>query len=127
MPREKGKFGVPSLGTALNPMPCGPRALGNVAAMQEEARRAEVCLLAWVLWPPILLSHRYTGCAHEHSQVSGCWGQNACTGVLALPLVHHDLVRFLCASVYLSVKEGLGSQHLPHRCTVTPTHSKCSA
>lgn len=52
MPREKGKFGVPSLGTALNPMPCGPRALGNVAAMQEEARRAEVCLLAWVLGRP---------------------------------------------------------------------------
>lgn len=59
----------------------------------------EACSLRWRLWLPTCCLPQ----ASEHPQV---WGQSACMQILALPLIHRDPVWFLCASVYLSMKEG---------------------
>lgn len=106
-PQERGSLSVPSLGTAavcttLRPVPCGPQALGTTVATQEEAWVSRGWSLAWVLWLPTLLSHKHRG-GHMSARTS------LGAGVAALPLVHHELVQFLCASVYLSMKEGWGS------------------
>lgn len=67
-----------------------PHGVWGTSAEQHGGHTGRGCLLKWVLWLPAPF-------CPTNTQTSGLWSQSECVQILALPLVHHDLVRFLCA------------------------------
>lgn len=79
----------------------------------EEARVGrEACWLAQVLRLPAPFPP--TDTLEGTTWVSGLWSHSDCVHIWALPLVHHDLVQFLCALIYPSGKEGWVHGGCPH-------------
>lgn len=67
-----------------------PHGVWGTSAEQHGGHTGSRCLLKWVLWLPAPF-------CPTNTQTSGLWSQSECVQILALPLVHHDLVWFLCA------------------------------